>query len=187
MMNLAVFASYNGSGMDVIYNAIKRGELPLNLALVISNNTDANALKKAEVYNIKNKLINAKTSRNPDEEIYDTLKDNGIDIIFLSGYMKKISSKITSNFKVINTHPALLPKFGGAGMYGSFVHKAVIEAHEEISGVTIHRVNENYDEGEIILQESLTICENETAESLETKIKKLEKSTILHGLQRCLN
>jgi phosphoribosylglycinamide formyltransferase-1 len=101
--------------------------------------------------------------------------------------MKKVPLKVTNNFKIINSHPALLPNYGGAGMYGRYVHEAVIKNQEKMSGVTIHEVNENYDEGEIILQKSLTLCENETVESLEKKIKALEKSTIVEGLQKCLN
>ena len=101
--------------------------------------------------------------------------------------MKKVSPAICNNFKVINSHPALLPKYGGKGMYGKFVHEAVIANKEKISGVTIHEVNEFYDEGKILYQESLTLNDNESALSLEEKIKALEQTAIVHGLQRCLN
>ncbi|WP_343029873.1 MULTISPECIES: phosphoribosylglycinamide formyltransferase [Sulfurimonas] len=186
-MNLAVFASHNGSALDVIYTAIEKGELQFNLKLVISNNSDAKVLKKAKNYNIKHTVINAKLFESPDLVIFELLKRENIACVFLAGYMKKLSLLITRNFKVINSHPALLPKFGGNGMYGRFVHEAVIKNKEKVSGVTIHEVNENYDEGKIILQKSLEIHPNETVEKLEERIKELEKSTILEGLQQCLN
>ena len=179
-MKLALLASHNGSALDAIHSAIVNKELDtVELALVISNNTNAKVLQKAEAYNIESKLI--------DEELFITLQQKNIDIIFLAGYMKKISPKITQNFKIINSHPALLPKFGGSGMYGRYVHEAVITSGETLSGVTIHEVNENYDEGEIILQKALSLHENETVESLEQRIKSLEKIAIIEGLSKCLS
>ena len=187
-MKLALLASHNGSALDAIYSAIaNKGLDTVELALVISNNTNAKVLQKAEAYNIKSKLINANTHMNADEELFTTLQQENIDIIFLAGYMKKISPKITKNFKIINSHPALLPKFGGSGMYGRYVHEAVIASGETLSGVTIHEVNENYDEGEIILQKALSLHENETVESLEQRIKSLEKIAIIEGLSKCLS
>jgi len=188
IMKLALLASHNGSAFDAIYSAIANKELvTVELALVISNNTNAKILQKAEAYNIESKLINVNTHMNADEELFITLQQKNIDIIFLAGYMKKISPKITQNFKIINSHPALLPKFGGAGMYGRYVHEAVIASGVTLSGVTIHEVNENYDEGAIILQKALLLDENETVESLEQRIKVLEKTAIIEGLAKCLS
>jgi phosphoribosylglycinamide formyltransferase-1 len=187
MKNLAVFASHNGSGLDAIYEAIEDKRLHCNIALVISNNTNAVALQKAKDYGIPHYLVNAANSDNPDEKIMTLLKQHNCEYIFLSGYMKKVPLKVTNNFKIINSHPALLPNYGGAGMYGRYVHEAVIKNKEKRSGVTIHEVNENYDEGKIILQKSLTLYEHETVESLETRIKALEKIAIVEGLQKCLN
>ena len=104
----------------------------------------------------------------------------------LSGYMKKLSSNIVNNFTVINTHPSLLPLYGGIGMYGKYVHEAVIKNKEQKSGVSVHYVNEHYDDGKIILQEELILNENENAQSLENKIKELEKETIVKALKICL-
>jgi phosphoribosylglycinamide formyltransferase-1 len=186
-MNLAILASHNGSALDSIYTAINNQELDLKLKIIVSNNTNANVLQKAKNYNIKYSVINANLFKNPDQEILQTLQQEEIECIFLAGYMKKLSPIITHNFKVINSHPALLPKFGGKGMYGRFVHEAVIQNKEKISGVTIHEVNENYDEGKIILQQSLTLNKDETVQSLEERIKKLEKIVIVKGLKRCLS
>ena len=186
MKNIAVFASHNGSGLDAIVEAVNKGILPLNITLVVSNNTEAKVLQKAKDYDLTCKLINAKTHDDPDNALYELLKKHDCEYIFLSGYMKKIPSKLTCNFKTINSHPSLLPKYGGAGMYGRFVHEAVIKNNEKKSGVTIHEVNEHYDEGKIILQKSLEILPDDDVNKLEEKIKNLEKTTIVEGLALCL-
>ncbi len=186
MKNIAILSSHNGSGLDAIVEAINAGILSLNIALVISNNTDAKVLQKAKKYGITCKLVNAKTDTDPDRAIYELLKAYACECVFLSGYMKKLSPLLTSNFTIINSHPSLLPKYGGAGMYGRFVHEAVIKNREKTSGVTIHEVNENYDEGKIILQKSLQIKPNESVDSLEKRIKSLEKKAIVEGLAQCL-
>ncbi len=186
MKNIAIFASHNGSGLDAIVKGVKEGILPLNIVLVVSNNTQAKVLEKAKDYNLTCKLVNTKTDDNPDEALYELLKEHHCEYIFLSGYMKKIPSILTCNFKIINSHPALLPKYGGAGMYGRFVHEAVIKNKEKKSGVTIHEVNEHYDDGKIILQKSLEIMPNDDVNRLEEKIKNLEKTAIVEGLALCL-
>ena len=187
MKNIAILSSHNGSGLDAIVEAVNNKILALNIVLVVSNNPDAKVLQKAKKYGITCKVVNAKTDADPDTAIYKLLKDNKCECVFLSGYMKKLSPVLTSNFKIINSHPALLPKYGGEGMYGRFVHEAVIKNKEKKSGVTIHEVNENYDEGKIILQKSLDVLPEDDAQSLETKIKNLEKEAIVEGLALCLN
>ena len=182
MTNLAILASHNGSGFDAIYQAVKDKKLDVNIKLVISNNSSSLALKKAIDYKIDNFLINA----NADEEIYKLLKKYKCNNIFLSGYMKKISLLLTSNFNIINSHPSLLPRHGGAGMYGRFVHESVINSKDKKSGVTIHKVDEIYDNGEILLQKETAISDDETPQSLEVKIKELEKLAIVEALKQCL-
>lgn len=186
MINIAVLASYNGSGLDTLLQACEDKVLNLNIKLVITNNTNAPVLEKAKAYNIQSYLINSKTDENPDDSIYELLKENNCKYVILAGYMKKITSKITNNFQVINTHPALLPKYGGEGMYGRFVHEAVIKDAQTISGVTIHEVNEKYDDGKIILQKELSLISGETPQSLEVKIKALEKIALVEALVKCL-
>lgn len=186
MTNVAILASHNGSGFDALYNAQLANILDININLVISNNTNAVVLQKADKRNIKNFLINAKTKQDPDEAIYSLLKEHQCEFIFLSGYMKKLSSKITQEFKVINSHPALLPNYGGCGMYGRLVHEAVISNHERMSGVTIHEVDEEYDKGKIIVQKELLLAHDETVDSLEEKIKELEGIAIVEGFAKCL-
>lgn len=186
MTKIAVLASHNGSGLDALYKASIEKVLDIEIALVISNNTNAKVLQNANKYNIANFVLNDTTSQNPHAKMQELLHAYDCQYIFLSGYMKKLPSNITNNFKVINSHPALLPKYGGAGMYGRFVHEAVIKNRELKSGVTIHEVNENYDEGKIILQKSITLSEDETVDSLEAKIKILEATAIVEGIGICL-
>ena len=183
MKKLGILASHNGSGFSAIYKAILEEKLNIQITLVISNNTNATVLQNAKKHNLNNFLVNSKTDENPDEKIYTLLKEHKCEYIFLSGYMKKLSSKVINEFKVLNSHPSLLPKYGGSGMYGRFVHEAVIKNAEKESGVTIHEVSEEYDEGKILLQKKLTLSQDESVESLEIKIKQLEASSIVEVLQ----
>lgn len=187
MPRVAILASYNGSGFVALYEAMQSGKLSIEIPLVISNNSSATVLETATAYGIKNFAINTKTETNPDAKIEELLHEYGCSYVFLSGYMKKVAPNITQNFKVINSHPALLPNYGGAGMYGRFVHEAVIKNSEKISGVTIHEVDENYDEGKIILQKKLSLAKDETAHSLEAKIKELEKIAIVEAFQAIIS
>lgn len=183
MKRVAVLASYNGSGFKALYEASIKKELDLEIVMLISNNSDASALKSALEYGIENIVVNSKTDSNPDAKIEELLRRSRCDYVFLSGYMKKLSPSIVSSFKIINSHPSLLPKYGGAGMYGRFVHEAVIRNSEKQSGVTIHEVNENYDEGRIILQKKVILDKDENAESLEAKVKELELKTIVEAFK----
>ncbi len=192
MKRIGILASYNGSGFEVIQKACENKELNAQVVLIISNNSDAKVLQKANDKNIPNFVINTKKypNENLDEKIKNLMLEFKVDYIFLSGYMKKIEKNLVTTFKdkIINTHPALLPSiYGGKGMYGSFVHEAVIKNGEKKSGVTIHYVNEKYDDGEIILKKELILEENETAQTLESKIKALEKIAIFEAFKKVLN
>ncbi len=190
MKRVGILSSHNGSGFDTIQKACEKKSLKAQIVVVISNNSDAKVLEKASNKDIPNFIINTKKypNENLDEKITNLMKEFKVDYIFLSGFMKKLEKNLLNTFKnrIINSHPALLPKFGGNGMYGTNVHKAVLEAKEKQSGCTIHFVNENYDEGEIILQNSIDLDKNETIESLESKIKKLESKTIIEALKRVI-
>ena len=188
---IGILASYNGSGFETIQKAIIEKKLNAKVVVVITNNTNAGVLEKAEFYNIPYFIINDKRypGQDIDDKIARLLLEFDCDYIFLSGYMKKIESKLLSSFpnKIINTHPALLPSiYGGVGMYGRFVHKAVIKNAEKKSGVTIHYIDEVYDEGEIILTKELEIAQNETVDSLENRIKELESIAIIEAFQKLL-
>ena len=191
MTKIGILASYNGSGFETIQKAIENKILDAKVVVVITNNTNAGVLEKAESYNIPYFIINDKRypGQDIDDKITRLLLEFGCDYIFLSGYMKKIESKLLKAYpnKIINTHPAILPSiYGGVGMYGRFVHEAVIKNGEKESGVTIHFVNEVYDEGEKILVKKLKLEENETVDTLEEKIKNLEKETIVEAFKKLL-
>ena len=192
MTKIGILASYNGSGFETIQKAINEKILDAKVVVVITNNSNAGVLEKAESYNIPYFVINDKRypGQDIDDKISRLLLEFGCDYIFLSGYMKKIESKLLSAFpnKIINTHPAILPsQYGGKGMYGRFVHQAIIENKEKKSGVTIHYVNEVYDEGKKILVKELLLDENETVDSLENRIKELEKEAIVEAFKKLLD
>ncbi|MEA3383797.1 MAG: phosphoribosylglycinamide formyltransferase [Campylobacterota bacterium] len=184
MSNIAIFASHNGTSLDTIYDAIQSNVLNLNIKLIITNNTNANVLDKATKYKIPNFVVNDKKYDEVDITLEKLLDQYKCQYIFLAGYMKKIPDNLTKKYKIINSHPALLPKYGGDGMYGRYVHEAVIKNGEKESGITVHNVTSNYDEGSIIHQRSLKLEDNETVESLEEKIKKLEQITIIEAFQK---
>ncbi len=188
MKRIGILSSHNGSGFETIQKACEEKKLDAQVVLVISNNSDAFVLKKAEDKNIPSFIINSKKYPNEDldKKITQLMLEFKIDYIFLSGYMKKIEKNLISTFenKIINSHPALLPNFGGKGMYGDNVHKAVLESQQNVSGCTIHFVNENYDEGEYILQKTLEIRDDETIISLSNRIKQLESIAIVEAFQK---
>lgn len=157
-----------------LYEAIQKQKLDFEIVVVISNNSNAEVLNKGVEFGITTFVINQKTEQNPDEKIFEIFDKLGVEFVLLSGYMKKISPQITKNFKVINSHPALLPKYGGHGMYGRYVHEAVFNAKESVTGCTFHYVSEEYDEGEIILQKEVDISPQDNAETIEAKVKELE-------------
>ncbi len=190
MKRIGVLSSHNGSGFDTIQKACENRVLDAQVVLVISNNSNAKVLQKASDKNIPIFIVNEKKypNENLDEKITNLMREFKIDYIFLSGYMKKIEKNLLNAFpnKIINSHPALLPKFGGKGMYGTNVHKAVIEEKQKQSGCTIHFVNKNYDEGEYILQNTIYLEDKESVESLELKIKQLESKTIIEALKKVI-
>lgn len=186
MTKIAILASHNGSGFDALLKAQILEDLDIEISLVISNNTNAKVLLKAQLNNINTKVINSKTSLHVDNDIDELLQKHEVDYVFLSGYMKKLSSQTTKKFKIINSHPSLLPLHGGAGMYGKFVHEAVIDAKDKYSGVSVHYVDAEFDNGEIILQKKLKLDTNETTLTLESKIKQLEKEAIIEAFKICL-
>jgi len=182
MQNIAILSSHNGSGFTAIQNAIFEKKLNLKIVLVISNNSNAVVLEKAKKHKIQNFIVNEKTTHNPNKKIIELIKQYQCQYIFLSGYMKKLDSTLTDSFTIINSHPSLLPKYGGKGMYGRFVHEAVIANKEAISGVTIHKVDSEYDSGKILLQKEIVLVKGETIDTLESKIKELEAIVIVEAL-----
>jgi len=192
MFNLAVFCSGAGSNFQALYRGIEERHLPAQIVLCVSDKESSGAIQFARANNIETLHL----SRTPyaDEESYSNvmlsaLHAHHIDFILLAGYLKKIPQKVIAAFpkKILNIHPALLPKFGGKGMYGLNVHEAVINAGETTSGATVHFVNEEYDKGEIILQRTVEILPDDTPLSLSKKILTIEHEVYIEALQKIIS
>ena len=178
MMNLAVFASGNGSNAENIITHFS-GSATAAVKLVISNKADAYVLERARAKGVPSIVMPREelTGETPSA-LLDTLQQHSIDYIILAGYLLKIPAALTENYKgkIINIHPALLPKFGGKGMYGMHVHKAVLEAGESESGITIHLVDAVYDNGKILFQATCPVHPTDTPEQLAAKVQALEQT-----------
>ncbi|MBZ0202335.1 MAG: phosphoribosylglycinamide formyltransferase [Ignavibacteria bacterium] len=178
-MNLCVLASGRGSNLKAIINARKSGNISSRVVLVVSNNSASGALLTAKKNHIPSIHLSAKLfvdQSSFDKEFLSLLKKFKIDLIVLAGYMKMISPAVTGKYKnrIINIHPALLPAFGGKGMYGMNVHEAVIKAKVRITGATVHYVDDVYDNGTIILQKEVKVKPGDDAETLGKRVLRTE-------------
>ncbi len=174
-LKIGILASHGGSNMQAIINACKENQIYGVVSVVICNNSNAGAVDKAEkagipVYHLSNR--NYQVDSDLDEAISIVLKKYNVNIVALAGYMKKLGPIVLKEYKsrILNIHPALLPKHGGSGMYGINVHKSVIASGDKESGATVHLVNENYDEGGVLSQVIVRVSENETPETLAEKV-----------------
>ena len=173
MKKIVLFASGNGSNAEKIILHFKKTTLA-NVVTIFTNNPDAKVLKKAKKHQI-DAVIFKKNDLN-DGFVLQRLHEIKPDLIVLAGFLLKFPESIINQFpnKVINIHPALLPKYGGKGMYGMNVHKAVLDNKEKETGITIHYVNEHYDEGEYISQHKVSIDDCVSAEEIANKVHQLE-------------
>jgi len=172
-MNIIIFASGNGSNAENIIKYFNKKKYNINW-LTVTNNKNAGVIEKDKKLGSKIKIISKKEL---GQEIFiHSIIDLNPALIVLAGFLLKIPENFIKNFhnRIINIHPSLLPKYGGKGMYGQFVHKKVIENKEIKSGITIHFVNEKYDEGKIIFQKDIEIKDPKTSDSLANQIHKLE-------------
>ncbi|MCJ7508389.1 MAG: phosphoribosylglycinamide formyltransferase [candidate division Zixibacteria bacterium] len=187
-LKLLVLASGGGTNLQAIIDSIEQGKLNAEIVAVVSNNSNAFALERARQHNIKAIHLSHKmfaTSEEFDEKLLSILKENEIDMIVLAGYMKMLSPTIVRAYKnrILNIHPALLPSFGGPGMYGMHVHEAVINSGAKVTGVTVHLVDEVYDHGAIILQEAVPVLDNDTPETLQQKVLEIEHKLYSQAIQ----
>lgn len=178
-MNIAVFASGRGSNFQAILNAIDDGRLPARVALLVSNNSKAGALELARSRKIPAMHLNQKQYSSEDmyeERLLELLERHGVELIALAGYMKRIPVKVIDRYKnrILNIHPALLPAFGGAGMYGIHVHEAVLASGARTTGATVHIVDEEYDEGPIVMQKAVDVLSGDTPETLAARVLLVE-------------
>lgn len=178
--------------MQAIIDAINSGRLDANPVVVISNNSGSKALQRARNEHIPCYHISHQThasSEEQDQAILDILIRYNTDLVILAGYMKKIGEKILDAFRgrILNIHPALLPKFGGKGMYGMKVHEAVLAAGESESGATIHLVDEHYDHGPVLAQKKVPVLKDDTAESLADRVLKEEHNLYSETIARIIS
>ena len=178
-MNIAVFASGRGSNFQAILDAIDAGILPARVVVLMSNKSEAGAVEIARARNISTQHFSQKmfsSEKALADAILEVLEKNHAEFIVLAGYLKKIPAHVIRQYRnrIINIHPALLPSFGGEGMYGHHVHEAVIARGEKVSGATVHLVDEEYDRGPMILQKTVDVMPDETPDSLAEKVLKVE-------------
>ena len=174
MKRIAVFASGNGSNAQAIAEYFNKGN-EARIIVILSNRKDAFVIQRAADLSIPAIVFNRSEFYDTDK-ITNYLIEQKIDLVVLAGFLWLLPPSLVKAFpnRIINIHPALLPKFGGKGMYGNFVHEAVVESGDTESGITIHYVNECYDEGQIIFQAHCKVDHSDTADSLAAKIHELE-------------
>jgi phosphoribosylglycinamide formyltransferase-1 len=181
-LQLGFLASHGGSNMQAIIDACKQGRLEASPCVVISNNSDSMALARARNEGIPRYHISAQThpGAEEDREILRVLRFHGVDTVILAGYMKQIGPATLAAYqgRILNIHPALLPKFGGRGLYGKRVHEEVLKAGEKVTGVTVHVVDECYDTGPILNQARVSVMEGDTVDSLAERV--LEHEHVLY-------
>ena len=182
---IAVLVSGGGTNLQALINAQKKGVIQSGeIVLVVSNNANAYALKRAEKANISTAVVLKKDCASQEEfenKIKTILSENKIDLIVLAGFMSILSESFTSAYpnRILNVHPSLIPSFCGKGFYGLRVHEAALEKGVKVTGATVHFVNEIPDGGEIILQKAVEIKENDTPETLQKRVMKLAEWKIL--------
>ena len=179
MKRCAVFASGGGSNFQALLDHKDSGELHVEFAVLIGNNSKAKVMERAQSRGIP--TVHLAPSHFADEKEYTErllgeLSERKVDLIVLAGYMKKLPVEVVAAYRhrILNIHPALLPSFGGPGMYGAHVHRAVLESGAKMTGVTVHLVDEEYDRGPIVLQEPVRVLDDDTAEILAERVLAIE-------------
>ena len=185
MKRLSIFVSGNGTNLQRIAEYFK-GNPDVEIVNVVCNNPQAYSIQRAKNLGIPVRMINKQEFNSP--EFTKEMSDLKLDLIVLAGFLWKVPASLIQAYpkKIVNIHPALLPKYGGKGFYGEHVHEAVVTAKEPFSGITIHYVNEIYDNGEFILQAYTKLDANETPDSLAAKIHKLEQAYFPVAIEQVL-
>ncbi len=187
-LQLGVFASGRGSNFSAILDKAKQGDLEADIKLLVTNNKNAGAIKKALVHKVPFVVIKRSMfDRREDfvKKMLMFLKNHNVSFIALAGYMKRIPAEVISQYesKITNIHPALLPSFGGKGMYGSYVHENVLKRGCKVTGVTVHLVDNKYDHGPIVAQRCIEVKGDDTVESLSARVLKIEHQIYPEVLQ----
>ncbi len=189
---IGFLASHNGTNMRVIVAAMRAGALNADPAVLISNNAGSTAIAWAGENNVPWAHLSAKVTGSDeatDAAIAETLKSHGADLIVLAGYMRKLGPATLKAYhrRILNVHPALLPKFGGQGMYGAFVHEAVLKAGERETGATIHIVDGEYDHGPVVMQATVPVEPGDTAQTLAARVQAREQALYPDVLRKIIS
>jgi phosphoribosylglycinamide formyltransferase-1 len=173
--------------MQAVIDACKNGVLQAKPCVVISNNSGSMALERARAEGIPHYHLSQKAYPQAevlDQQIVASLNKHGVNIVLLLGYMKKLGPLVLREFsgRILNIHPSLLPKYGGQGMYGKFVHEAVLSAGDEVTGISIHLVDEEYDTGAIVNQCTLPVFKDDTVDSLSARVLEAEHEFLVETL-----
>lgn len=190
MTALGFLASGNGTSLRAIVAAIEAGELPAQAGVVVSNNRSAAALTFARDHGIPTAWIATRGDpAGADTRLGQVLADARVDLVVLSGYLRKLGPKVLAAYKhrILNIHPALLPKFGGEGMYGRRVHEAVLAAKQSVTGATVHLVDGQYDHGPVLAQARVIIEPGDTVEIIQAKVMAAEPGLYIDTLRRILS
>ena len=188
-LRLGILASHAGTTMQAIIDACLQGRIHADVSVVIGNNSRSGALARARVHDIPTAHLSGVTHPNADARdraILETLTCHHVDVVALAGYMKRLGPLVLSRYKgrLLNTHPALLPKFGGQGMYGDRVHEAVLAAGERTSGATVHLVEGDYDTGPVLSQVKVPVLVGDTLETLRERVQAAERAHYVKVLER---
>jgi len=189
MKTISFLASHGGSAAKTVIQAIQSEEVNATIGIIITNNRDS------EIYQwcIENKVkvfhVSGKTHANDDKKdkaVCDLLTSSNTDLVVLSGYMKKIGAITLTSFenKILNIHPSLLPAHGGKGMFGDRVHQSVLESGDKESGATVQLINSEYDEGPIIIQQTVRVLENDTLATLKKRVQAIEGSLYIEAIKK---
>lgn len=188
-LRLGFLASHGGTNVQAILDAIGAGRLAAVACVVISNNSAARALERARTAGVPALHISAAThggADRADEAMLAALRDHGVELVVCAGYMRKVGPRVLKAYarRIVNIHPALLPHFGGRGMFGIHVHEAVLAAGERETGVTIHLVDEVYDHGRILAQARVPVQPGDTPEALQARVLETEHTLYADTLRR---
>ena len=188
-LGLGFLASHGGSNMQAVIDACREGRLEAEPRVVISNNSRSGALRRADEADIPRYHVSTVTHPGDDARdraIVDILERHGVDLVVLGGYMKELGPQTIARFRnrIVNVHPALLPKFGGRGFYGIAVHEAVLASGDSVTGPTIHLVDEQIDHGAVLAQSRVAVLKGDTAETLAERVLAVEHKLYVETLRR---
>jgi phosphoribosylglycinamide formyltransferase 1 len=186
-VNIAVLASHEGTTLQAVLDACAAGKIAARVGLVISNNAASGSLLRAHLAQVPTLHLSGATHPDPrelDRAICAALRERRIDVVVLAGYMKKLGPATLEQFRgrILNTHPALLPKFSGRGMYGAHVHRAVLDAGERVSGASVHLVDAEYDTGPVLAQVRVPVEPGDTGETLAARVQQAERALLVQVL-----